>query len=110
MVRGFSNETHRRKFPEPQVRFTGFGSYKSSNRRRSKLTSSSLPTETPTKIKSPLIKGSYANIECKVITSFSAGNYTIYLSEALDFKVNEKQIPLAWHQNRYFALSERVRR
>ncbi len=67
-------------------------------------------TETPAKIKSPLIKGSYANIECKVITSFSASNYTIYLSEALDFKVDEKQIPLVWHQNRYFALSEIVRR
>lgn len=69
-----------------------------------------IPTETPTKIKSPLVKGSYANIECKVITSFSAGNYTIYLSEALDFKVDKKQIPLAWHQNRYFALSKMVRR
>jgi len=69
-----------------------------------------IPTETPTKIKSPLVKGSYANIECKVITSFSAGNYTIYLSEALDFKVDKKQIPWCGTKTGIFALSEMVRR
>jgi len=78
-------------------------------RKVDKFKAFNIPTGKARKIKSPLIKGSYANIECKVITSFSAGNYTIYLSEALDFTVDGKQIPLAWHQNRYFALSEMVR-
>ncbi len=67
-----------------------------------------IPTEKASKVKSPVIRGSFANIECKVITSLSAGNYTVYLSEVVDYKVDDTQIPLAWYRNKYFALSAEV--
>ena len=56
-----------------------------------------------------LIKGCYANLECKVITSLSASNYTIYLAEAIACKVDERLVPIAWHGNKYFALDNQVK-
>jgi flavin reductase (DIM6/NTAB) family NADH-FMN oxidoreductase RutF len=67
-----------------------------------------ISTGKASKVKSPLIKGSCAYIECRVITSFSAGNYTVYLSEALHHQVDDTQVPLAWYGNRYFALGEEI--
>jgi len=61
------------------------------------------------KIGSPLIKGSFANIECKVITSISASDYIVYLAEVVAYKVDHKQIPVAWYRNKYFPLKEEVR-
>jgi flavin reductase (DIM6/NTAB) family NADH-FMN oxidoreductase RutF len=61
------------------------------------------------KIDAPLIKGSYANIECKVITSLSASNYTVYLAEAVAYKVDDNLVPIAWHGNKYFALNNQVK-
>ena len=55
------------------------------------------------------IKGCYANLECKVITSLSASNYTIYLAEAIACKVDESLVPIAWHGNKYFALDNQVK-
>jgi flavin reductase (DIM6/NTAB) family NADH-FMN oxidoreductase RutF len=60
------------------------------------------------KIKSPLIKGSFANIECRVITSLSAANYIVYLAEVVAYKVDSKLTPIAWYQNRYFPLKEAI--
>ena len=60
------------------------------------------------KIKSPLIKGSFANIECRVITSLSAANYIVYLAEVVAYKVDSKLTPIAWYQNRYFPLKETI--
>jgi len=58
------------------------------------------------KLKSPLIKGSYASMECKVITALSAANYVVYLAEVVAYKVDEKRVPLAWHRNKYFPLTQ----
>jgi len=65
-----------------------------------------IPKGKASKIKSPLIKGSLANIECRVITSLSAANYIVYLAEVVAYKVDSKLTPIAWYQNRYFPLKE----
>jgi len=67
-----------------------------------------IPVEKASKIKSPLIAGSFANLECKVITSHQAGNYIVYLVEVVAYKVDTEQVPIAWHQNKYFALDKEV--
>ena len=56
-----------------------------------------------------LIKGSFANLECKVITSLSAANYVVYLAEIVDFKVDDKLAPIAWFANKFFALEQEIR-
>ncbi len=68
-----------------------------------------IPKAKASKAKSPLIRGSFANIECRVITSLSAANYIVYLAEVAACKVDEKQIPVAWFRNKYFALNEEIR-
>jgi flavin reductase (DIM6/NTAB) family NADH-FMN oxidoreductase RutF len=60
-------------------------------------------------VDAPLIKGSYANIECSVITSFPVANYTVYLSHAVDVKVDKTLTPLAWHADRYYAIKDEVK-
>jgi flavin reductase (DIM6/NTAB) family NADH-FMN oxidoreductase RutF len=59
-------------------------------------------------IASPGIKGSYAFLECRVITSYPVGKYTMYLAEAVEYRVDEKAVPLAWLANRYFALEKPI--
>ena len=66
-------------------------------------------TEPGTKVKAPSIKGSFASIECKVITSFPVSRYTVYVAAAIDYTVSEKASPVAWHQDRYFKLTNQVR-
>jgi flavin reductase (DIM6/NTAB) family NADH-FMN oxidoreductase RutF len=61
------------------------------------------------KVSAPRIKGSFASLECKVITSLSTANYVVYLAEVVASRVNEKLMPIAWYRNKYFALSEEVR-
>lgn len=68
-----------------------------------------IATEAGKSVSAPRIAGSYANIECKVVTSFPAGKYTLYLAQAVDFKVDTKLTPLAWSGNRYFALKDEIR-
>jgi len=63
-------------------------------------------TERAVVVEPPVIRGSFASIECKVITSFPAGNFTVYVAEAVNYKVNEKAKPIIWCQNRYYALGE----
>ena len=67
-----------------------------------------IPKVKARKIGSPLIKGCFANLECKVITSLSAANYIIYLAEVVAYQVDNKLTPIAWYNNKYFALNEEV--
>jgi len=60
------------------------------------------------KVGSPLVKRSFAHLECKVITSLSAANYIVYLAEVVANKVENKLIPMAWFGNKYFALEEEI--
>ncbi len=61
------------------------------------------------KVKAPSIKGSFAYLECKVITSLMAANYVVYLAEVVSSKVDPKLIPVAWFKNKYFGLIEEIR-
>ena len=67
-----------------------------------------IQTQTVTKISAPLINRSFATIECKVITSLTAANYTIYLAEVVAYDVNEDLIPIAWQGDKYFPLKDTV--
>lgn len=74
-----------------------------------KFKSLGIDAEPGTKVKAPAIKGAFASIECKVITSFPVSRYTVYVAEAIDYKISEKASPVAWHQDRYFKLTDQVR-
>ena len=74
-----------------------------------KLKAFGIGTEKAAKVKAPIIKGSFAGIECKVITSFPVSHYTVYVAEAVNSKVSGKTAPVAWHRDRYFKLTEEVR-
>ena len=64
--------------------------------------------EPATRIDAPLITGSLANLECKVITSMPASNYVVYLVEVVAHKSDEAKVPIAWYNNRYFSLDNGV--
>jgi flavin reductase (DIM6/NTAB) family NADH-FMN oxidoreductase RutF len=51
--------------------------------------------EKATRIRSPLIKGSFANIECEVITSLSTTNYIVYLAKVVAYKIDNQLTPIA---------------
>jgi flavin reductase (DIM6/NTAB) family NADH-FMN oxidoreductase RutF len=68
-----------------------------------------IETEKATTGEAPILKDSFAAIECNVITSFPVSTYTVYLVEAVDFKVNKSLTPLAWHLNRYYSLKDEVK-
>ena len=68
-----------------------------------------IQTEKARSVGAPLIKGSFASIECKVITSFPAGNFTVYVVEAVDFTFNDGLSPIVWDLNRYYALGKELK-
>lgn len=68
----------------------------------------SIRTEKANVVSAPLIKGSFASIECNVITSFPVSTYTLYLASAVYFEVNKDLTPLAWHFNRYYSIKDEV--
>jgi len=57
----------------------------------------------------PIIKGSFASIECKVITSFPVSRHMVYVVEAIDFTRNKDMSPMVWDMDRYYALGEELR-
>jgi flavin reductase (DIM6/NTAB) family NADH-FMN oxidoreductase RutF len=67
-----------------------------------------IETERAKRINSPLVKGCFANIECKVITSIPVSNYTLYLAEAIEYRIDDKLFPIVWHKDKYFALKEEI--
>jgi flavin reductase (DIM6/NTAB) family NADH-FMN oxidoreductase RutF len=68
-----------------------------------------IPKEKAGKGSAPRIKGSFASLECQVITSLSTANYVVYLAEVVASKINQKLMPIAWYRNKYFALTHEVR-
>ena len=68
-----------------------------------------IATENADKVSAPLIKGSYACIECAVMTSFPVSTYTVYLASAVNFRVNSELIPLVWHLDRYYSLKDEAK-
>lgn len=67
-----------------------------------------IQTEKAKTVGAPIIKGSFASIECKVITSFPAGNFTVYVVEAVDSVFDEGLSPLVWDMNHYYALGKKL--
>jgi len=65
--------------------------------------------EKATSVSAPIIKGSFASIECKVITSYPAGNFTVYVVEAGNFTRNKDLSPMVWDMDRYYTLGEELR-
>jgi flavin reductase (DIM6/NTAB) family NADH-FMN oxidoreductase RutF len=55
-------------------------------------------------VDAPIIKGSFASVECKVITSLSVSHFTLYVAEVIDFVINEGLSPMVWDMDRYYAL------
>jgi flavin reductase (DIM6/NTAB) family NADH-FMN oxidoreductase RutF len=68
-----------------------------------------IQTEKARTVGAPIIKGSFASIECKVITSFPAGNFTVYVVEAVDFTFDDGLSPIVWDLNRYYALGKELK-
>jgi flavin reductase (DIM6/NTAB) family NADH-FMN oxidoreductase RutF len=68
-----------------------------------------IEVEKGTRISSPLIKGAFANIECKVLTSQPVATYMLYLVEVVAYKTDDALTPIAWHKDRYFSLDKEVR-
>ena len=68
-----------------------------------------IETEPASQVAAPLISGSLANIECKVVTSMPASNYIVYLVEAVAQKADNSKKPMAWYNNRYFSLDQEAR-
>ena len=73
-----------------------------------KFTKFNIPVQEPATIKAPRIGGSFANLECAVISSHQAGNYIVYMVEVVAFSVDEKLVPLAWCGDHYYALDKKV--
>lgn len=68
-----------------------------------------IETEKAANVDAPIIKGSFASIECKVITSFSASHFVVYVVEATDFVRNENKSPMVWDMDRYYALGKELK-
>jgi flavin reductase (DIM6/NTAB) family NADH-FMN oxidoreductase RutF len=73
-----------------------------------KFSKFNIPVQEPSTIKAPRIQGSFANLECTVITSHQAGNYIVYLVEVVAFRKDEKLVPLVWCGDQYYALDKKV--
>ena len=68
-----------------------------------------IETAPAAKIAAPLISGSLASIECKVITSMPASNYIVYMVEAVAYTADNTRTPIAWYNDRYFSVDQEVR-
>lgn len=67
-----------------------------------------VPIEPGEKIAAPRITGSYASLECRVVTAHEVGDFVVYLAEVLTADVDETKTPLVWHQGRFHTLGEVV--
>jgi flavin reductase (DIM6/NTAB) family NADH-FMN oxidoreductase RutF len=67
-----------------------------------------IETEEATVVSAPIIKGSFASIECKVITSFPVSKFSVYVVEAVHFIRNEDSSPMVWDMNKYYSLGNEL--
>jgi flavin reductase (DIM6/NTAB) family NADH-FMN oxidoreductase RutF len=63
-----------------------------------------IETEKAATVDASKIKGSFASIECKVVTSLSVSHFTLFVAEVIDFVRNEDLSPMVWDMDRYYAL------
>jgi flavin reductase (DIM6/NTAB) family NADH-FMN oxidoreductase RutF len=67
-----------------------------------------IETERAASVSAPIIKGSFASIECKVIKSFSVQHFTVYVAEAIDSVRSSELSPIVWDMDRYYALGDEL--
>jgi len=68
-----------------------------------------IQTEKAAAVEAPIIKESFATIECRVINSLTASHFTVYIAEVLDYAINKDLSPMVWDMDRYYALGEELR-
>ena len=59
------------------------------------------------KIKTLMVEGSAANIECKLIKFVDIGDHPLFIGEMVDISINPKE-PLAYHQGEYWIMDKNV--
>lgn len=63
----------------------------------------------PSKIAAaPRLAGSYVSFECRVVGSYPAATYQLYVAEILADAVDTDQGPLLWHRGRFFSMGAEV--
>ena len=77
-------------------------------RDRNKFKKFKIKHESGQKVEAPLLRDSYANLECKVITSYPLGTYTLYLAEVVAHQYREDRKAVAWHKDGYFRLGDQI--
>jgi flavin reductase (DIM6/NTAB) family NADH-FMN oxidoreductase RutF len=63
-----------------------------------------IETEKAANISAPIIKGSFASMECNVIKSFSVQHFTVYVAEVVDSVRSSELSPMVWDMDRYYSL------
>ena len=63
-----------------------------------------IETEKAANIGAPIIKGSFASMECNVIKSFSVQHFTVYVAEVVDSVRSSELSPMVWDMDRYYSL------
>jgi flavin reductase (DIM6/NTAB) family NADH-FMN oxidoreductase RutF len=60
-----------------------------------KFTALGMETVPATKVHAPMVSGCHANVECRVVNAMPAGNFTLFLAEALACHVDQDRPPVA---------------
>ncbi len=59
------------------------------------------------KIDTLMVEGASLNVECKVVHTIPLGDHTMFVGEAVDIKVGEKD-SLSYHGGKYFKIGEHI--
>jgi flavin reductase (DIM6/NTAB) family NADH-FMN oxidoreductase RutF len=88
-----------------QMRFAGHFSKAETD----KLSSEVFETYPAKRIKTPMIRGSVLNAECRLVDHFPIGDHTAFIGEVLEFSVDPGKHPLILHHGSH-RLGERIER
>lgn len=80
-----------------------------SRREANKLTSGAIRTRPGTAIKARMIEGSLAQMECKLVATFKAGDHTEFVGEVVAAQVHPERKPLVLFHG-YWLLGEKIPR
>ncbi len=77
-----------------------------SGREVNKIAEFNIPTEPARYIPAPLIAGSSAQFECRVLDRRVYGSHMLVVGEPLRAVGNPEKLPLVYHRGHYYALGE----
>jgi flavin reductase (DIM6/NTAB) family NADH-FMN oxidoreductase RutF len=60
------------------------------------------------KINVLMVENAVLNFECKLIKEIALGSHTLFIGEILDIKYNKDKKPLAYHQGKFWKLTETI--